>query len=100
MPFSLVFSVALKSGQRRAAIGAAEVEAFDPDWILEAPLSDWAEMIENIRAHGRADSDHTLNRLSLLQHPFRIHGSDQTRVDIFHRQQLSYQEFFDQIAAV
>ena len=75
---------------------AGEVEGFDPDWILEADCADWREMIANIRAEGAADSDHTLNRLSLLGHPFRIHGADQTRVDVFHRQQLSYQEFFDQ----
>ena len=77
-----------------------EIGAYDPDWILEGDLDTWREMIENIKANGRADSDHTLNRLSLLQHPFRIYGADQTRVDQFHRQALSFQEFVDASAAL
>ncbi len=81
-------------------LGEAELSAYDADWVLEGPFKAWAEMIANIKVHGKADSDHTLNRLSLLQHPFRIGGSDQTRTDIFFRQQLTFQEFIDESAAV
>ena len=84
----------------RASWQTDEIEDYDPDWILEGDLDTWREMIENIKANGRADSDHTLNRLSLLQHPFRIYGADQTRVDQFHRQALSFQEFVDASAAL
>jgi hypothetical protein len=77
-----------------------EIDVFDPDWIFEAPYDAWKEMIQNIRANGAADSDHTLNRLSLLGHPFKIHGKDQTRVDIFFRQQFSFQEFIDESATI
>ncbi|MEE9284432.1 MAG: hypothetical protein V3V35_01750 [Dehalococcoidia bacterium] len=96
--FAVVFEV--YSCVEVRELGSDEIDAFDPDWILEGPYSDWKEMIENIRANGSADSDHTLNRLSLLQHPFRIYGDDQTRVDQFYRQQFSYQEFIDESAAI
>ena len=81
-------------------LGKKEIEQYDPDWILEGPYCEWKAMIENIKAKGSADSDYTLNRLSLLQLPFRQYGSDQTRVDLFFRQQFSFQEFIDGSAAV
>lgn len=81
-------------------LGPDEADAWDPDWVLEASFADWKEMIDNVRANGRADSDHTLNRLSLLQHPFRIYGADQMRVDQFYRQQFTYQEFIDEAATL
>jgi hypothetical protein len=81
-------------------LSEAELESFDPDWIFRGSYPDWREMIANIRAHGRADADHTLNRLSLLKHPFRVHGADPMRVDLFHRQQASFQEFIDESASV
>jgi hypothetical protein len=81
-------------------LAADEVEGFDSDWTLDGKYGDWKEMIENIRAGGQADPDHTLNRLSLLGHPFRIHGRDPMRVDLFHRQQASFQEFIEESAAV
>jgi hypothetical protein len=73
---------------------------FDPDWILEGDYATWKEMVQNIKAHGEADPDHTLNRLCLLGHPLKVHGDDQTRVDIFYRQLFSFQAFIDESAAV
>ena len=96
--YALVFEIYSCTEARELA--AEEIDAYDPDWILEGDVDTWREMIENIKANGRADSDHTLNRLSLLQHPFRIHGADQTRVDQFHRQALSFQEFIDASVAL
>ncbi len=74
--------------------------SFDPDWILEGDYAAWKEMVRNIKAHGEADADHTLNRLCLLGHPLKVHGEDQTRVDIFYRQLFSFQAFIDESAAV
>jgi len=89
--FVLVFDVYECTEVMELRVG----EAFDADWELEAPLTAWREMLENIKAHSGADSQHTLNRLSLLQHPFKITGADQTRVDLFFRQQLTFQEFIN-----
>ena len=81
-------------------LGNDEIQAFDPDWIFEGSYGSWKEMIENIAANGAADSEHSLNRLCLLNHPFRLHGRDQTRVDLFFREQFSFQEFIDEAAAI
>ncbi|MCL0101497.1 hypothetical protein M1O29_00210 [Dehalococcoidia bacterium] len=77
-----------------------EVKTFDADWVYEGAYGDWKEMIENIKANGHADLDHSLNRLSLLKHPFRVHGIDQMRVDLFYRQQFTFQEFIDESSNV
>jgi hypothetical protein len=73
---------------------------FDPDWMLEGDYATWKEMVQNIKAHSEADVDHTLNRLCLLGHPMRVHGEDQTRVDVFYRQLFSFQAFINESAAV
>ena len=44
--------------------------------------------------------EHDIFCLSLLQHPFRIYGIDQMRVDQFYRQQFTYQELFDEAATL
>jgi hypothetical protein len=78
----------------------AECGAFDPDWIIEGDYATWKEMAQNIREHGEADPDHTLNRLCLLGHPLKVYGDDQTRVDIFFRQLFSFQAYIDEAAGV
>ena len=81
-------------------LAAPELAAFDPDWTLDGDYAAWKEMVQNIRANGEADPDHTLNRLSLLRHPFKVHGEDQTRVDVFYRQLFSFQAFINESAAI
>jgi hypothetical protein len=76
------------------------IGSFDPDWIIEGDYAAWKEMVHNIKAHGEADPDHTLNRLCLLGHPLKVHGEDQTRVDVFYRQLFSFQAFIDESAAL
>jgi hypothetical protein len=86
--------------------GCAEVcevtdpQAFDPDFTIEGVGETWAEMIENIREHGRADARHTLNTLALMQDPLRVTGDDQSRVDLFARFNYTLQEFFNEAAAL
>jgi hypothetical protein len=76
------------------------IASFDPDWVIEGGYATWKEMVQNIKAHGEADPDHTLNRLCLLGHPLKVHGEDQTRVDVFYRQLFSFQAFIDEAAGV
>jgi hypothetical protein len=78
----------------------AEIGAFDPDWIMEGDYATWNDMVQNIKEHGEADPDHTLNRLCLLGHPLKVYGDDQTRVDIFFRQLFSFQAFIDEASGV
>jgi hypothetical protein len=77
-----------------------EIAAFDADWIFEGSYEAWKEMIGNIKANGAADNEHTLNRLSLLGHPFRLTGADQIRMDLFYREQFSFQAFIDESTAI
>ena len=98
LAYSLVFEVHRCSSVRELTVG--EVERYDPDWIIEGGLGDWREMIENIKANGHADSEHTLKELSLPEHPFRLYGADRGRVDRFHRQAPSFQEFVDASVAL
>ncbi len=67
----------------------------DPEFVMEAPYGVWKEMIENIRANGRADLTHTLNYLSLPNIPMRVWSDDPLGRDKFFRYNQSLQEFFD-----
>ena len=65
------------------------------DFVLEAKLSAWKEMIENIAANGGADLNHTLNYLTLPGDPIKVTAKDQLKDDVFSRFNSTFQEFFD-----
>ena len=82
---------------------ASAAELVGPRVIIEGNYAVWREMVENIRAHGGADLQHTLNYLTLLDWPLRVSSDaehDQCDVHRFYRFQDSLQEFFDEAAAV
>ena len=72
--------------------------------ILEGDYAAWKEMVENIRQHGHADLNHTLNYLTLPDWPLRLvpvdEGEGQLDVDRFYRYNQTLQEFFDEAAAL
>jgi hypothetical protein len=70
-------------------------KAVSSHFVIEGELGVWREMIENIRANGRADRAHTLNTLTLPDDPMRVHGPDQLEVDAFYRYNETLQRFFD-----
>jgi hypothetical protein len=71
---------------------------------LEGEYAAWREMVENIRTHGGADLDHTLNFLTLPDWPLRIVPLDesggQLDADRFYRYIESLQEFFNEASRV
>ncbi|MFQ5479233.1 MAG: hypothetical protein ACE5E4_11525 [Candidatus Binatia bacterium] len=69
-------------------------------FVLEAPLPVWRDMIENIRANGSPDLEHTLNFLTFPDDPMVVSGPDQLEVDAFFRYQESLQRFFNGAAEV
>jgi hypothetical protein len=73
-------------------------EAPPSHFVIEGSLGAWREMIENIRANGRADRTHTLNYLTLPDDPMRVHGPNQLEVDAFYRYNETLQRFFDAAA--
>ena len=77
----------------------AAAETPDHDFCLAADAAVWREMIENIRAHGEADLEHTLNRLQ-LPGVLKLTAPDQQRADLFYRYNQTFQQFFNQAARV
>jgi hypothetical protein len=69
-------------------------------FVIEGPLEAWREMIENIRRHGTANLEHTLNYLTLPDVPMRVSGPDQLETDAFYRYNQTLQRFFDGAARI
>ncbi len=75
-------------------------QALPEHFVVEGPLSAWREMIENIRANGAPDLQHTLNYLTFPDDPLLVTGPDQLDIDGFYRFNESLQRFFNGAAAV
>jgi hypothetical protein len=98
--YALVFDLYECSSVRRIE-SLAEISG--PRVIIEGDHATWREMVENIREHGGADLQHTLNYLTLPDWPMRLSSdSDQGQLDVdrFYRYQESLQEFFNEAASV
>jgi hypothetical protein len=79
-------------------IGAREIpetELRDLDFWLEQTPEQWREMIENIKVHGSADLQHTLNTIDLTIPEGFARSHDGYRRDTFYRFNQSLQHFFD-----
>lgn len=78
-------------------LGAAETRPGDPevDFALVLPAERWREMVENIKQHGAADLDHTLNALDLAAEDTLAVADDELRRDKFFRFNQSLQQYFD-----
>ncbi len=77
----------------------ADDETPDMDFRLAGDAAVWCEMIENIRTHGEADLEHTLNRLQLPA-TLELTALDQQRADLFYRYNQTFQQFFNLAAKV
>jgi hypothetical protein len=72
----------------------------DVDFWLEQSPEEWREMLENIKSHGSADLQYTLNTID-LNHPEGLARSyDGYRRDAFYRFNQSLQHFFDSSAKI
>lgn len=67
----------------------------DVDFWLEQSPEEWREMLENIKEHGAADLDHTLNTIDLSRAEGFAQSYDGYRRDAFYRFNQSLQHFFD-----
>lgn len=86
-----------------SAVEVHEADAAQPraDFVLEATLATWREMIESIAAgHGRPDLAHTLNYLSHPGTPLRLVSDDPLKADLYFRYNQSLQEFVNASAAL
>jgi hypothetical protein len=72
-----------------------ETELRDVDFWLEQSPDQWREMLENIKQHGSADLQHTLNTIDLTIPEGFARSYDGYRRDAFYRFNQSLQHFFD-----
>lgn len=75
----------------------ADDDLFELDFFLEMEEDLWQDMVANIKTHGGADLEHTLNTLD-LRLPGGISANatgDQFQADFFFRYNESLQRFFD-----
>jgi hypothetical protein len=70
------------------------------DFWLEQPYDKWREMIENIKANGKADLTHTLNTIDLSMPEGFAQAHDGYRRDAFYRFNQSIQDYFNAAAKI
>ena len=68
---------------------------FAPEATITGPIDAWREMVENIDAHGGADNEHTLNRLTMAGVPLTVEAVDPMGRDKFYRYAETLQTLFD-----
>lgn len=79
-----------------------EIALEGTDFYLEMNLDDWYEMFANIKEHGAATLNYTLNTLDLERDEGLAlsKSGDQYRQDLFFRYNQTFQYFFDASARV
>ena len=94
---SKVFVVMFEGFECTDVREGSEADLDDLDFYLELSEADWRELIENTKANGGADRQHTLNTLDLTADDGFAQNAtgDQLRADIFFRVNESLQYFFD-----
>jgi hypothetical protein len=78
----------------------SEAQSEEVDFWLEMSLAGWKEMIDNIKEHGKADLDHTLNTIDLKDPEGLARSHDGYRRDAFYRFNQTFQYFFDVTAKI
>jgi len=95
--FEVVFEAyAVKSIRQLESLDAARPDHF----VIEASLETWREMLDNIRANGAPDLEHTLNYLTFPDDPMVVSGPDQLQIDAFFRYNESLQRFFNGASSI
>ncbi len=80
--------------------GIPASELVNADFYLGASFETWREMLDNIKEHGKADLQHTLNTIDYLEPGGFAKSEDQSRKDLFYRYLRTFQQFFDASAEV
>ena len=78
----------------------SEAKAEEVDFWLEMSLDGWKDMIQNIKEHGKADLDHTLNTIDVKVPEGLARSHDGYRRDAFFRFNQTFQYFFDITAKI
>jgi hypothetical protein len=84
-------------------LGAKEIgenDLRDLDFWLEQSPDEWRDMLQNIKQHGSADLQYTLNTIDLNRPDGFAKSYDGYRRDAFYRFNQSLQHFFDSSAKI
>ena len=84
-------------------MGVREVESLDVedvDFVLEADIEQWQDMLRNIQSNGGADTDHGINTLTHFGEGMKVIYDDPERHDKLFRFSESIQEYFDLAAGL
>ncbi len=79
---------------------ASEADVDSTDFWFEMPYVRWKEMIQNIKANGKADLHHTLNTIDLEDPEGLARSRDGYKRDAFYRFNQTFQYFFDASAKI
>jgi len=79
---------------------AADPAGLDLDFTLVMPPEQWRAMIDNIKEHGRAELQYTLNSIDLATPDEFAKAEDYYRRDLFYRFNQSFQHYFDMSSKV
>ena len=72
----------------------------DLDFTLVMSPENWRDMLLNIKEHGRAELQYTLNSIDLGNPEEFARSNDYYRRDLFYRYNQSFQHFFDASAKI
>jgi hypothetical protein len=72
----------------------------DLDFTLVMSPEHWRDMLLNIKEHGRAELQYTLNSIDLGNPEEFARSNDYYRRDLFYRYNQSFQHFFDASAKI
>lgn len=92
-----VFVITFEAFECTGVREGSESDLDDLDFFLELSAADWRDLVENTKANGGADRQHTLNTLDLTKADGLSQNAtgDQLRADIFFRVNQSLQHYFD-----
>ena len=78
--------------------GTREIDPGDlreTDFYLDMDLDGWKDLLGNIQSNGKADPEHSLNRLDLTLPGGIVKAANEYHTQTFLRFHLSIQRFFD-----
>jgi hypothetical protein len=90
-----IYELTFEAFECTAVREVQEADLRDLDFWLEQSPEQWREMLENIKQHGSADLQHTLNTIDLSMQEGFARSFDGYRRDAFYRFNQSLQHFFD-----
>ncbi len=73
----------------------ADLNEFDPDFVICGKREIWDRMLQEIAEHGRPELRHTLSSLALVGEELWLESTDQLREDKFYRFNQTLQELLN-----